>query len=136
MLKRMELAERMQDVFQAAYGIDQPYATKEENVNDIYNHLDDKDYVGLTLDALDEIKEKYHLGLDEEINSIISELEKIQTEISIKIKCYCTDEQLYSINEAYHSVEEIWQVSENERLDDICNQIMALIEEMALYITN
>ena len=74
--KMKELAERLQTIFEEAFESNQPYATREENVEANLEILCTKDGVVSMLESLDEIKEEYDIEMDDEIEAVCKELQE------------------------------------------------------------
>ena len=75
--KNRNLAERLQDIFEIVYEDNQPFATKEECINDIEKFLnsEDIDYIDVTIYTLKTINNEYSLGIDGRVNNLIKDLE-------------------------------------------------------------
>ena len=71
-----KLAERLQIIFEQAYEENQPYATKEENVEAVRVMLSDNKSISLLLQSLDEIKKEYNINMDDEIDELYQILQE------------------------------------------------------------
>ena len=72
------IAERLQTIFEEAYEGNQPYATREENVDAVLDMVNNDKGIDLLLTSLHEIKKEYKIGMDDEIDELYRELKKLQ----------------------------------------------------------
>lgn len=75
-----DLAERLQDIFEIVYEDNQPFATKEECVEDLEKSLNirDVDFINSLIVNLKMINNEYSLGIDGKVRELINELETLK----------------------------------------------------------
>lgn len=131
-----ELAERLQTIFEEAYESNQPYATREENVDAVLAELDDAKDIAALLESLDEIKSEYKIGMDDEIDEVYHELQELQEEREIEPNnmVFCLEEQVNMIEGFYSLLEEIKCASVSEILDYFCESILNKMDIVKEYL--
>lgn len=131
-----ELAERLQTIFEQAYEGEQPYATREENVDAVFSGLDDAKDIADLLESLDEIKTEYEIGMDEEIDELHQELQDLKEEWESESNntVFCLETQVHLLDNCKKALNEIKDASISEILEYFCESILNKMDIVQEYL--